>query len=957
MSQRFYKERRAALMGTAALGAVIALTTTAAAQDTLPDETEESDVDVIVVQGFRRSIASSIETKRTSDIVAEVVTAEDIGRLPDISIADALGRLPGVTTQRTGGQASALNIRGLSQDLVSADFNGREQVSTSGLRTIEFEQYPSELIYQAQVYKSPKASQIEGGVAGRIELRTIRPLDFNERNITLNLRGSYNDRADDSPDANDFGYRFSASYYDQFADGRVGVALGYARLEQANVNTRSVGFDFQQGNNFGDTATIDGVDLPLTNAGAPVLDLNGDGQADAVPFGFESVISGGDEVRDAILGVFQFEPSDRVRIMVDAYYSQFESENFRRGVRLFGTSNIQNQGFIDNGDGTATGIAPNADLFIDPQLAGNAVIGGTFLPGSGAGVENVNQDDGDNDEIFNVGLNAEVDLTDRLTIAGDIAYSRADTVFNNAGITTQPGTLDADGNFTPAAIRATFLRRGLDPIDQDFGGFDFSDPATNQLGGFFIVPNEDEDELFSFRADAEYDVSAGPISSVEVGLRYTDRESTNTVFSFSGSGDGFGSFGFNGPTPIPAGLVETGGFSGDFALGGAPNFAVLDIGGIFDTLIGPTPADQEFGFTRDQSFTITEETIAGYAQVNLDSALGGVPYRGNIGLRIVETEQMSVTQSNDEAGISPVGDTFTEILPSLNLAFNVTPNDIIRISGSRQISRPRFQELGAGVSISADETGFLQGGGGNPALRPFLANQGEILYEHYFENTGIFTAGFFYKDLESFIIGGVDPNFDFGATGFAFPPLPGNAPEGTVIDPVGTLSGPINGQGGEVYGLEFQYTQAFDFLPAPWDGLGVVLNYGYTESSIDLPESTLSGNAVAIPLPGLSRHVTNPTFFYSKDGFDTRVSFNYRSGFVANQFGLNEQITGFDDELYMDFQTSYEFDTGTLDGVELLFQIQNLLDTRNSSFFGVEAQTGTVQQFGRRIFAGASYQF
>lgn len=919
-------------------------------------EASEADpaTDEIIVTGFRRSLQTSIAAKRNSDVVAEVVTAEDIGRLPDISIADALGRLPGVTTQRTGGQASALNIRGLNQDLVSADFNGREQVSTSGLRTIEFEQYPSELIYQAQVYKSPKASQIEGGVAGRIELKSIRPLDFNERGITLNARGSYNDRASDSPDASDLGYRISASYYDQFLGDTLGVAIGYARLVQANVNTRSVGFDFQQGANF----ASDFNGLPVTNAGAPVLDLNNDGLADAVPFGFESVISGGNEVRDAILGVVQWEPSDRVRFLFDVYYSQFESDNFRRGVRLFGPQNIQNQGFIDNGDGTATGFAPNLAFFEDPQLAGNAIIGGRFLPGSGAGVENVNQDDGDDDEIFNIGLNAAFDLTDRLTVSGDVAFSRADTVFNNAGITTTPGTFDAAGTFTPTPVTIDFFRNGLDPITQSFNGFDFSDINTNQLTGFFIVPNEDEDQLFSFRGDADYALDVGFLKSVEIGFRYTDRESTNTVFSFSGGGANFGSFGFNGPTPIPAEFQQVAGFSGDFAAAGAPDFSALNIQGIFDALLGPTPVDQNFGFTRDQSFTISEETLAGYIQVNLDSELFGVPYTGNAGVRVVNTDQSSVTQTNAENGVSPVGVSFTQVLPSLNLVFNLTSDDIIRVSASRQISRPRFQELGSGVGLGVDETGFLSGGGGNPALRPFLANQGEIIYEKYFGNSGILTLGFFYKNLESFIIGGVDPAFDFGATGFALPPLPANAPAGTVINPIGALFGPVNGEGGNVLGFEFQYTQSFDFLPAPLDGLGVVLNYGYTDSSIDLPESFLSGNPVDIPLPGLSAHVANPQLFYSKGGFDTRVSWNYRSGFVANQFGLNEQITGFDSELFMDFQTSYEFsDAGPLNGVELLFQVQNILDSRNSSFFGFPDQTGTIQQFGRRIFFGASYSF
>jgi len=182
--------------------------------------------DTIVVSGFRRSVQTSIDVKRNLDVVAEIVTADDIAGLPDVSIAESLARLPGVTSQRTGGQASALNIRGLSQDLVSATLNGREQVATSGDRTIQFDQYPSELISQAAVYKSPKASLIEGGVAGKVELTTARPLaNKNRLTVQVNGRGAWNDRAKQSPDANEFGYRVSASVQYKFTDN-LGVALG-----------------------------------------------------------------------------------------------------------------------------------------------------------------------------------------------------------------------------------------------------------------------------------------------------------------------------------------------------------------------------------------------------------------------------------------------------------------------------------------------------------------------------------------------------------------------------------------------------------------------------------------------------------------------------------------------------------------------------------------------------------
>jgi len=167
---------------------------------------KEAAIEVIEVKGFRTSVIKSLNDKRFGDTVSESISADDLGALPDQSIADALTRLPGVTAVRTGGQASGLNIRGLDGDFVFATLNGHEQVTTGGKRAIEFDQYPSELISQAAVYKTPKASLIEGGVAGTVELKTADPLKSDkDQSFNINARGSFNDRADEISDADQYG--------------------------------------------------------------------------------------------------------------------------------------------------------------------------------------------------------------------------------------------------------------------------------------------------------------------------------------------------------------------------------------------------------------------------------------------------------------------------------------------------------------------------------------------------------------------------------------------------------------------------------------------------------------------------------------------------------------------------------------------------------------------------------
>ncbi|MEL7443534.1 MAG: TonB-dependent receptor plug domain-containing protein, partial [Pseudomonadota bacterium] len=165
--------------------------------DTSIDEVErpqEDTLERIEVRGFSTSLIQSLNQKRFSDTVSEQISADDLGGLPDVSMADALTRLPGISAVRTGGQAAQINIRGLSGDFVFSTLNGREQVSTSGSRAIEFDQYPSELISEAAVYKSPKASLIEGGIAGTVELKTASPLAIEEQHkFSANMRGMYND--------------------------------------------------------------------------------------------------------------------------------------------------------------------------------------------------------------------------------------------------------------------------------------------------------------------------------------------------------------------------------------------------------------------------------------------------------------------------------------------------------------------------------------------------------------------------------------------------------------------------------------------------------------------------------------------------------------------------------------------------------------------------------------------
>ena len=226
--------RRTRLLGGAALGAVAALTFTgtASAQDAPQDTPQETatQVEEVIVTGIRGSIESSIASKRENSSIVEVVTAEDIGKLPDVSIAESLARLPGLTAQRLDGRGQVISIRGLAPDFTTALLNGREQVSAGDNRGVEFDQYPSELLGSVLVYKTPDAALIGQGLAGTADLRTIRPLEYGRQAIALNARYEWNDYGALNSGTEDTGQRFSVSYIDQFMDDTLGVVLGYAHM-------------------------------------------------------------------------------------------------------------------------------------------------------------------------------------------------------------------------------------------------------------------------------------------------------------------------------------------------------------------------------------------------------------------------------------------------------------------------------------------------------------------------------------------------------------------------------------------------------------------------------------------------------------------------------------------------------------------------------------------------------
>ncbi|SHG90888.1 TonB-dependent receptor [Ferrimonas marina] len=920
---------------------------------------DEEEIERIEVTGYSRSLIDSLDAKRYGDTVSEQLSADDLGALPDVSMADALTRLPGISAVRTGGQAAEINIRGMSGGFVFSTLNGREQVSTSGSRSIEFDQYPSELITSAAVYKSPKASLIEGGVAGTVELATASPLAADKtHNFVANVRGMYNDRADEVEGADEFGSRLSFSYQGKFLDETLGLALGYARLDQPSVATQFIGLHYN------DSKDVDGLaddmDGPEENPGNEYISE-----------GFEIQHLGGVETRNGYMGAIEWAPNDRFVLKADAFLSRFDSEAFARGYRVkLGGPNVA----VSN-----------------PVLDGNAVIGGNFTRTSNSytRVEIVNDDNRDFDEVDSYGINADWQVTDNLTVNADVSFSSAKSDFRNGLLWANVAEDATVANpVFDQNVSINYLLNGLNLPDVGFSQADaFSDINRVMVSKYGIYPYVNEDEVTAYRLDFNYALDNDFLSSVEFGVRYSDREYSNDRSVFEYGNDGAFST-TEPPLRLTEDMVNVVDWKGDF--GYFPSYLAIDLNKALDAWFPggvPQPVQtwgnadgvlDSQGYTTNYSWSVLqsgevyEKILAAYLMLNIDAEIGSVPVTGNIGIRAVETDQSATLLENvggdpalgaqfivDEIGIvnglyAPTikGEKYTDYLPSLNLNFRITDDSQIRFAAARVMSRPPINRLAGDASASVNDDGEINGSStNNPFLKPFYADQYDISYEYYLPD-GAIVAALFYKNIDSFIDTIAIENFDFKGNGFNVPDF--------IVDPVsgeqvettnGTYTTAVNNaEGGYIRGLELAYTQVFTGLPGAWSGFGLNASYSYTESEVE-SQTDLGGESIPQALPGLSENVATATLFYSYAGFDARVSARYRDDFVSEQVAVNEQVVNFDGETVVDFQTSYQIN----DHFGVLFQVNNLTDEPTQSYFGNESRTGTLQYFGREYFLGVTY--
>jgi iron complex outermembrane recepter protein len=456
----------------------------------------------------------------------------------------------------------------------------------------------------------------------------------------------------------------------------------------------------------------------------------------------------------------------------------------------------------------------------------------------------------------------------------------------------------------------------------------FDDPASYIFYPFNIAPKNSKDWDTYGRLDIGRDLD-GFITRLQAGGEYHRRIRDYQRRDFT----------VNVPGNPPIGQVVPGGqgaFPFDNALedfgGNFPrSWAVPVTSAFYDRLFTDAIANAPLtaGDLR-ASYVVEEDIVAGYVRADYGFDLGGVGVTGNLGVRFVHTDQ--IASGTLTLGTTPTPasfpQTFNNWLPSFNLRAELTPSLIGRLAASRVLTRPNMTQTAPQISVSTDAP---TASGGNPDLQPFLATQMDASLEWYFGPAASLTGAVFWKKMDDYITQ-QNVNID----------IPGR---GTVL-----LSTQVNGGDAKVYGVEAAYSQVFDFLPAPFDGLGVQASYTHTSVRSNY---TAGARPIVNQLIGLSKNSYNLVGFYDYGPVSARLSYVWRGRYLSSSGSTTQTESYVAPFGSLDGNLSFR----VLDNTLLSLEGINLAGARAYSYNGIEQRFNEIQYYGRTILFGVRTQF
>lgn len=863
-----------------------------------PVTAQEGDViEELVVTGYKASLRRAADVKRASNVVVDSISSEELGKFPDTNVAESLSRITGVAVSRTrGGEGQFVTVRGLGEEFNGVTYNGRLLATENDGREFSFDVIASELISGAQVYKTAAANQGDGSLGGLVNINSAKPLDTPGFKAAGSLATQYEELADD------FGPRFSGVISNTFNDDTMGL------LASVSYQKRSARTDVAESN-----FLIFPVQVDANGEAAQNLDQNGDGFTDSTGAqilttqgrfnGFSGFIA--EQERERIGGTlaFQYKPSDSFELTLDALYTKFESPSEIYGYSYFPSA--FGQGFVSGAqlNGANQVVSHTSNAFAYDALA--------------------RRNEGDTDTVA-FGANAQWQLSDTSSLSLDASYSKSDGQRDNLGSASGSGAFFSFG-VSGGSVTQTLTGN---PVPDFTFNLQNPDGSPNTLQPGQLRPQDYrvhfgrndillvEDEVVSFKAD--YDMDFSETSTLSFGADYVNRQKINRAFTNSAIACTLCGY----ATAIGAGGVDTSGLvtgraPSDFLSGvGANiprNFDRFNIDVVQAGYVSQAPAGTYTPTINEAGSTNIDETVIGaYVQYDFSGEAFGLPFQANIGARLSQTDLTSTGFGNtleDIQGVDllfdgnnqniPLADSrsvnidndYTNFLPSVNIAFDLNDDTILRGALSSTVSRPTLTSLSTSFLLTSQNRGGEAVTSNNPKLEAIESNNIDLSLEWYGENGTSASAAIFYKDISNFVTQRVTTeavNVPFrqqDPTTLAF-----SAPVNQDIN--FRVQRPENGDDAEILGLELagQYIGEY--------GWGAAANFTLADS-----EATSAG--VVSELENISDFSANLSVFYEGERFTGRASVNHRSEYLVGQTAEGGRDEFVDDFTQLDLSFSY----------------------------------------------------
>jgi TonB-dependent receptor len=933
---------RRILLGS--LASFLTWTSVAVAQDTAAQAPQDesaaaggAELGEVVVTAYRQSLAIALDQKQKAASAIDMIVAEDIADFPDLNLAEAIQRVPGVSIARDAGEGRQVTVRGLGPQFTRVRINGMEALTTNGGtdaaggtnrgRNFDFNTFASELFNNITVRKTASAEVEEGSVGATVDLTTGRPFDYNGLTFLTQVQGGYNDISEDvSP-------RGSVLISNTFGDGRWGALFSAAYTDRQLLDEGSSTVRWQTGTATGANFGALGANYAASGSTATLAEING---------AFHPRIPRYDKYeheqeRLGLTASLQFQPTDATLINFDVLYSEFEAER----SEIFLESHV----FSTNG---MTGI--QAVQVQAAQIgANNTLVYGVF---DDVDVRSEARFDELETRFYQGTLDVTHSFSDTFRLHG-LAGAAQSNHDNPVQTTLLFDANDIDGY--------TFDYRGDDRLPLiSYGATDVTNPASWTLSQIRLRPQSTLNTFKTVSFDVDFIMSdafslkAGPQWKEYEFVTTEARRPSETVIPPNVAA-----------TPV-ASYSETTSFGNGLGVpGGTPtSWVIPDIDaaasmfGLYDTSLFPLSITPALG----NNNTVKEEDTGGYVQLDWNAELLGRPWRGNVGVRYVETKQTTDGYQTRSGTTQPVlastERSYDNTLPSLNMVFEVTDDFLVRLGAAKTMTRPPLGQITPGGTVSV--SGNLKSvNTGNPELDPFEADNYDLAFEWYFASESLVSVAFFYKDISTFVQTIRETGQQFSDNPLGLDDSVALALCGPAVPADTCLSGwefntPANTPGGDLEGFEISYQQPFTFLPAPFNNFGAIINYTAVDSKVKYLNQ--DGAVVAdTDLTGLSQSAYNATIYYETQRFSARVSAAYRDEYLTTVPGRNgNDVEGTAETLNIDAAASFSLN----ENIEFTLEAINLTDEFQDQWVdGNGDRLSFYHHTGREYFLGARFRF